>query len=61
MTLIHNIEVDWEDALEITRKELIEAYQCTDSDELSDALLKVIEYYSNQNDYELFLKENGLL
>lgn len=51
------LEIDYDIMDEITRQNLKSAYPHADSDELRDAINLVIEYFSNQDDYQKWVDE----
>ena len=52
-----NLEIDFEIMDEITRQNLQAAYHSADDDELRNALDLVINYFSNQADYQKWVEE----
>ena len=52
-----NLEIDYDIMDEITRQNLKAAYHHVDDDELRNALDLVINYFSNQADYQKWVEE----
>ncbi len=52
------IELEDEQIEAIVRNELIQQYKWTERDEIQDALLAVIEYFSTQEQWDDFCKEH---
>ena len=52
-----NLEIDYDIMDEITRQNLKAAYHHADDDELRNALDLVINYFSNQADYQKWVEE----
>jgi hypothetical protein len=57
MNIKFTLEIDYDIMDEITRQNLKSAYPHADSDELRDAIDLVIEYFSNQADYQKWVDE----
>lgn len=51
------LEIDYDIMDEITRQNLKAAYHSADDDELRNALDLVINYFSNQADYQKWVEE----
>ena len=52
-----NLEIDYDIMDEITRQNLKAAYHHVDDDELRNAIDLVLEYFSNQADYQKWVEE----
>ena len=52
-----NLEIDYDIMDEITRQNLKSAYHSADDDELRNAIDLVINYFSNQADYQKWVEE----
>ena len=57
MMMKFNLEIDYDSMDEITRQNLKAAYHSADDDELRDAIDLVINYFSNQADYQKWVEE----